>query len=158
MPASSSCPLRTPARRTNTFTIYQTVANAKRSSAEWVVEAPSSESGVLPLANFGSVTFTGISATINGTTGPIDSSNWQAAKINMASGSTLEASTSAVTDSGKTCELTVAYQSSGSANSGKTPQTPQHHSTVKGLDLTVRAEIFAAFAASSTKRTDWLWG
>ena len=40
------------------YTTQQTASNAKRSSAEWIVEAPSSSSGILPLANFGSVTFT----------------------------------------------------------------------------------------------------
>jgi peptidase A4-like protein len=39
-------------------------------SAEWIAEAPSSGK-VLPLANFGTVTFTGASATGGGHTGPI---------------------------------------------------------------------------------------
>jgi ketosteroid isomerase-like protein len=38
------------------------------SSAEWVVEAPSSGSGVLPLDNFGNVSFTNAAATQNGQT------------------------------------------------------------------------------------------
>jgi hypothetical protein len=41
------------------------------SSAEWIEEAPSTNSGVLPLANFGSVTFSNAQYTANGTTGPI---------------------------------------------------------------------------------------
>src|SRR5262249_12809231 len=40
---------------------------AARSSAEWIEEAPSS-GGVLPWANFGSVTFSNLSATIGGST------------------------------------------------------------------------------------------
>jgi hypothetical protein len=39
---------------------------SSHSSAEWVVEAPSSGNGVLPLDNFGSVSFSGASATQNG--------------------------------------------------------------------------------------------
>ena len=41
-----------------------TVTNAKEESAEWIAEAPSSSSGILPLANFGTVTFSGCTATI----------------------------------------------------------------------------------------------
>lgn len=51
-----------------TFTTSQTLSSAARSSAEWVVEAPSSIFGVLPLANFGTAHISGASATINGTT------------------------------------------------------------------------------------------
>jgi hypothetical protein len=43
-----------------------------RNSAEWIVEAPSGGS-VLPLSNFGSVTFTNAMATINGVAGSIGS-------------------------------------------------------------------------------------
>jgi hypothetical protein len=44
-------------------------------SAEWIVEAPSSGStgAELPLSEFGSVTFTGAEATVNGVTGSIGS-------------------------------------------------------------------------------------
>jgi len=41
---------------------YTTTASAARSSAEWIVEAPSSRT-ILPLANFGTVYFTECSAT-----------------------------------------------------------------------------------------------
>ncbi|MGD0160668.1 MAG: G1 family glutamic endopeptidase [Candidatus Bathyarchaeia archaeon] len=48
-------------------------ANAQRQSAEWVVEAPSSSQGVLPLANFSTVNFTHVQFTDNnGTTYAID--------------------------------------------------------------------------------------
>lgn len=59
------------------FSATAAVASASRSSAEWIAEAPSSLTGVLPLADFGTVGFgqdhtalsaTG-SATIGGTTG-----------------------------------------------------------------------------------------
>ena len=98
----------------DSFTTYQSGSGLQRSSAEWIVEAPSSSSGILPLANFGSVTFTNASATINGTTGPINSSSWQSASINMASGSTTEASTSALTDANSTSSFTVSYLASAS--------------------------------------------
>ena len=93
------------ATESETFTKTLTATGAARSSAEWVVEAPSSNYGVLPLANFGTVTFTNAYATINGTTDPID--YWQSYAINMESGSRVEASTSALSDS----ELSQASRS-----------------------------------------------
>lgn len=55
------------------FTTTQKTTKARRQSAEWIVEAPYS-GGVLPLADFGTVTITGASATLNGVAGTI--SNW----------------------------------------------------------------------------------
>ena len=109
----------TDASKTNdTFTIYEAGSSFARSSAEWVVEAPSSSSGILPLSNFGSVTFTNVTATINGKTGSIDNSTWQDASIDMVSnGAAVEASTSALTDSGGTSSFTVTDTASSSANS-----------------------------------------
>ncbi len=63
-----------------TFTTTQKCASAKRSSAEWIAEAPWS-SGVLPLANFGTATFTNASAVINGKAGSINT--WAFDCINM---------------------------------------------------------------------------
>ncbi len=67
-----------------TFTTTQSIATPARSSAEWVVEAPSSGRGVLALDNFGTVNFTGAWATAGGTTGPIDDSAWSAIPIDIA--------------------------------------------------------------------------
>jgi hypothetical protein len=47
-----------------TQTVSQLVSGALRSSAEVIAEAPSSSGGVLPLTNFGTVSFSG--ATVNG--------------------------------------------------------------------------------------------
>jgi hypothetical protein len=98
-------------RANDSFTTYQTASQAARSSAEWIVEAPSSSSGVLTLADFSSVTFTNASATINGVAGPIDDSKWQAIAINIAtsSSSTPETSTSALADTGALSSFTVTY-------------------------------------------------
>ncbi|MGO9107757.1 MAG: G1 family glutamic endopeptidase [Thermoguttaceae bacterium] len=108
----------TDASKTNdTFTIYETASSAARSSAEWVVEAPSSSSGVLPLADFGSVTITNATATIDGKTGAIDSSTWQDTSIDMVSSrSSFEASTSGLTDSGGSSSFTVTDTASSSAD------------------------------------------
>ena len=51
------------------FSIAQTSKKARRTSIEWIMEGPS---GGL-LSNFGSVSFTGASGTINGVTDPLGS-------------------------------------------------------------------------------------
>lgn len=67
---------------TQFYSTKQTVV-ADRSSAEWIVEAPSLYTFVLPLANFGTAKFTNAAATINGHSGsPIDSS-WQNDPLTM---------------------------------------------------------------------------
>lgn len=73
------------------FSTSSKVASAQRSSAEWIAEAPSSNSGVLPLADFGTVDFgedlTGVSstcfATIGGTTAAIGSFGASVSSITM---------------------------------------------------------------------------
>lgn len=53
----------------NTFSTTQSASRAKRSSVEWVMEGPSNGG----LTNFGSVGFTGTSATISGQSGTVGS-------------------------------------------------------------------------------------
>jgi hypothetical protein len=107
----------------SSFSIYQSLSSAKRSSAEWVVEAPSSTSGVLALAKFSSITLSSCYATINGTTGAIDT--WSSYRINMisSSGSTTLDSTSTLTDSNSTSSFTVTYVSSSSTTTTTTTTT-----------------------------------
>jgi hypothetical protein len=72
-----------------TSTTTQTSSSAQQSSAEWVQEAPSSFLGVLPLANFGTINFSGANATIGGNTGPADNA-WSSStlyQINMVTSS-----------------------------------------------------------------------
>jgi hypothetical protein len=70
--------------------VTKSLASAALASAEVIAEAPSSSSGVLPLTNFGTASFT--SATANGQ--PIG--NYSPDQINMVSGSTTKATTSAL--------------------------------------------------------------
>jgi Peptidase A4 family len=64
------------------------------SSAEWIAEAPSGSSGfggsgdVLPLADFGTVTFTDAAATAGGHTGSISDSQWDAERVQLAASPT----------------------------------------------------------------------
>ncbi|WP_053227463.1 G1 family glutamic endopeptidase [Solirubrobacter soli] len=73
------------------------------SSAEWVAEAPSAQSRfgtqVLPLSDFGKVTFTSASATANGHTGGITDANWTTEKVDLA-GDMSAATTSSLKQSG----------------------------------------------------------
>jgi hypothetical protein len=59
---------------------YQTSVNytSSESSAEWIEEAPSGSSGVLPLDQFNSVSFSSASATQNGQTVDLTQANAQA--------------------------------------------------------------------------------
>jgi hypothetical protein len=101
------------------FSITQTSTTAQRSSAEWIVEAPSSFFGILPLANFGTATFTQAQATINGTTGAIDNTSWQNTAINMVNRSgTVIASTSGLTDSGTPPTSSFSVTFTGSSGGG----------------------------------------
>jgi hypothetical protein len=129
-----------------TFTTVQSLPGAARSSAEWVAEAPSSNSGILTLANFGSVTFTGASARVNSTTGAIDNSSLQNASINMISGSgAVIARTGPLTDttssSGTTSSFTVTFQGSTS--------TFGHKHGPSQTAGTIQPEVPLAFMQSS---------
>lgn len=57
-----------------TFSTTKTGSSSlKQSSAEWIAEAPSSISGVLPLSDFGKVTFSNAEAATGGSDEPISS-------------------------------------------------------------------------------------
>jgi len=55
----------------NSFSTTQTCSDCSNASAEWIAEAPSSSSGVEPLANFHSWTETGATVTSGSTAGVI---------------------------------------------------------------------------------------
>jgi hypothetical protein len=59
----------------------------QRNSAEWIVEAPSEEATVLPLAHFSPVHFRNCVAQIRGRGGRINSEHWKSEKILMVTGS-----------------------------------------------------------------------
>lgn len=69
------------------YTTTRLMSTAQRQSAEWIAEAPSSWSGVLPLANFGTMGFTNASATLNGVTGTITNAAWQNDPLTMVTNS-----------------------------------------------------------------------
>jgi hypothetical protein len=110
----------------HSFTTTQT-ANAQRSSAEWIAEAPSSGS-ILPLANFGTVAFTSSTATINNVSGPI--STWNNYNIDMATKTSLKDETSALGGDG--ASFTVQWLNSG-VKSGGGHGHARSHTNADGL-------------------------
>jgi len=146
------------------FSIDEGNAGYQRSSAEWVVEAPSSNSGVLPLADFTPVKFTNASATINGVSGTIDgitsTSNaaWQYTAINMGTQSVTEDSTSTLTDSGGASSFTVSYLTSAQTSPGGRGHhgfVAEHNSTeLPQVALKNSAAASSAFASVSSDKTD----
>jgi len=77
------------------YSTTQRLKSAALASAEVIAEAPSSRSGVLPLANFGSVTFS--SSTANGVS-LANAPNLD--PITMASGSTVKAQPGSISSNG----------------------------------------------------------
>jgi hypothetical protein len=57
----------------NSFSTNQTCSDCANSSAEWIAEAPSGSSGILPLADFGSWTESGATVTEGSKSGVISS-------------------------------------------------------------------------------------
>ena len=84
----------TNATRGWTNTISAKLRSAKLASAEVIAEAPSSSSGVLPLANFGTVSFSG--STVNGAV--LTSSTPGIQSITMKSGTTVKAQPSSISN------------------------------------------------------------
>lgn len=99
------------------FTTSVKMKSAQRSSAEWIVEAPSSGGGLLPLANFG-VAYFGYDytfqpqtcyATVNGITGGIGSfgsSVWQVTMVSLSNPSQLKAQPSPLSSDGTSFYVT----------------------------------------------------
>jgi len=85
-------------------------ANAQRSSAEWIVEAPYS-GGVLPLANFGTMNFT--NAQFTDSTGHVVAIDGKGTgtydQITMHDSNGGNSTPSALTDSGTTSSFSVIY-------------------------------------------------
>ncbi len=72
---------------------------AQRSSAEWIVEAPTVGGSYANLANFGEVTFSNAYCTINNVSGPIDASSWQSTALMITGNASANDTTSVLTKS-----------------------------------------------------------
>lgn len=124
------------------YSITLSAPHALRSSAEWIVEAPSSNSGELPLANFGKVSFSQAAATIAGAAGPINT--WSNVAIDMASRSSMEDTTSALSASGNS--FTVTYDAPSTPTPTPTPPHRHHH----GWYTTNATPVFISFTSQET--------
>jgi hypothetical protein len=83
------------------YSTSNSMIKAQRSSAEWVAESPASGGKLLPLSDFGSVTFTGCSATISGHTHSIGGFHNVRLMMTTAKGTTKKATTGTLLNSGK---------------------------------------------------------
>jgi Peptidase A4 family len=108
--------------------------SADTSSAEWIAEAPSACDGsgscqTLPLADFGTVQFTGASATANGHTGSISDSNWSAQPVELGGSgvsdvsygsdvSSAGASPSSLSSDGSSFSVAYQFDSGASGTAG----------------------------------------
>ena len=116
----------------DSFTTYQSAPQAQRSSAEWIVEAPSDSAGNLPLADFGSVAFTNATATIDGVTGPISNAAWQSPRIDMvANNGVVQATLSGLTDAQGTSSFTTDFGTSANSAAGNV----QTAAVIGGVEL-----------------------
>ena len=99
------------------------MSNPDTSSAEWIAESPSAAYGSgavqpLPLADFGTVTFTGASATAGGHTGSISDPSWTAQEVQLASSNTAGAQPSSLSSDGSSFSVTWQSPAAGSASTG----------------------------------------
>lgn len=80
-------------------TSYTMSTTAQRCCAEWVIEAPYS-GGILPLADFKTVTLNYCSAIINGVSGVINNGTWMNSEITMEKSGGVEAQPTALLKNG----------------------------------------------------------
>ncbi len=96
----------------HSFSTSARVHSAQRSSAEWIAEAPSSSGGILPLANFGTVSFAACTAKVGTASGTIGSFGSSVQVITMVSNSgAVKAQPSSLSGSGDS--FSVTWKSSG---------------------------------------------
>ncbi len=92
-------------------TEHTKVPGTKRNSAEWIVEAPATANGILPLANFKQTVLSDCTATINGKTSSINGGNWQFDKLVMETKSgSMKATTSEPTNNGQDFKVVWKHQ------------------------------------------------
>ncbi len=99
------------------------------STAEWIAESPAScvyyTCSQANLTNFGSATFTGISATGNGATGNLSDSAWSVVPIRLVPGELLVPTISHFGESSATtAETAVAKEGHAASPAGATPEHP----------------------------------
>src|SRR5438067_2259734 len=87
------------------YAVESSLSSPASGSAEWIQGAPWS-GGVRPLANFGTMTFTGASATLGGHAGAINDPAWQSDPITMQGSSGPKATPGALDSTGTSFTMT----------------------------------------------------
>ena len=125
-------------RSNDSFSTYESSSSlqsplAQRSCAEWIVEAPSDANGnILPVANFGTVTFTNATAVINGVSGPINPASWQSQALNIGSNGVVQDTTSVLVDSGTSFVVTYNSSAANAVSAGPALQANTQVGTTFG--------------------------
>lgn len=118
-------------RSNDSFITYQSSQGtqdpfAERSTAEWIMEAPTTVGGgVDALPVFSPVVFTNAQATINGITGAIGDPAWSAAPLNLAVNGVTQAATSVLNSSGSGFTVSSSGGGVGQADAGNNLQTAE---------------------------------
>jgi hypothetical protein len=98
---------------------------SSESSAEWIEEAPSGSSGVLPLDNFNSVSFTAATAVVNGQTVDLTQASAQPITMVNSNGQALAVPSGVASDgSSFSVVRTSAPATAGGGGRGQRPATP----------------------------------
>jgi hypothetical protein len=105
------------------FTTTKRVSKIDASSADWIVEAPSTclsatSCSALPLADFDTMLFSAATATAGGHTGTIGDADWTATALELQQDSGASAGSSAALRSSTTRTVTVATPSAVGAADG----------------------------------------
>lgn len=141
------------------YTASASVPSAQDNSAEWITEAPSSNTGVLPLANFGTDEFgpafnsagSSNTATIGGTTGTISSFGSAVEQIDMVnSHNTVIALTSGFQSDGES--FTDTFESGTTTTSTTTTSSMSQPSTTTTV-LTTSSTTTATSTSTTTITT-----
>jgi autotransporter-associated beta strand protein len=137
------------------YTTYQSVppgSTAQRSSAEWIVEAPNVGGQQTTPPNFGTVSFTNCTATINGVTGPIDMAGWASEPSYLVtSGGSLLAEPSGLADAGGSSNFAVVY--AGTESPSSTSGSPIASGSVVSLPM-VPLQVAVPPAGAVNDQTD----
>jgi hypothetical protein len=105
------------------FTITKRVTSIDRSSAEWIVEAPSTcvtsnACEPLPLTDFGEVLFSSATATAAGRTGTILDPDWSSTTLELQQSASADRGGATVTQAGSSRTLVLATPSTAANSSG----------------------------------------
>ncbi len=92
------------------FSVTRKSNNAQRSSAEWIIEAPKESDNIVPLSDFGEVTFRNAEVKIKGKMGKIESETWANRQIDMFYQNGLKANTSSLSESGDSFSVTWLHE------------------------------------------------